>query len=407
MLKLSRFLIIGVLLSACSATIESRLDSVRGNYMNINETQFDIDDNLDLLIRADKKFHDGDIAGADATYEEFNKKNKNITSGDFWREAANFAFGANVNDYRPFMMDTLFVSYYQLWAAIADGRWNDARVIINQSYAKQQDMAIEYTKLVESNKEQIAEHSETAKQIERWKAYDDIMNPALMYLSGIYFLTAGDFSDAATYLERARGMVPSNKFVVSDLNLAERKTRPQNTVWFFIETGFAPKLTENRVSFPLVIKNNLSLVTIAISQPILLDDSIKINGAQQIANVDSMFMTEYNEYHVNEVLRAITSAAGRAALQTTMYNSDSDAAALLGLMSTIFSEVTTNAEVRTWATLPKTISVLRITNNKSGLIDLYDSGNVAARVNVPTGGNYLVYVRFVDGKKDIKVIKTK
>ena len=143
MIKISRFLIVGMLLAACSTAVESRLDSVRGNYMTETASQFDSGGNLGLLIGADKKFHDGDIAGADALYEEFNQKNKDVTSGDIWREAANFAFGANANDYRPFMMDTLFVSYYQLWAAIADGRWNDARVIINQSYARQKDMSIE------------------------------------------------------------------------------------------------------------------------------------------------------------------------------------------------------------------------------------------------------------------------
>ena len=405
MLKLPRFLMIGFLLSACSAVVESRLDTVRGNYMTATETGFDGDGNLDLLIRADKKFHDGDIAGADATYEEFNQKNKDITSGDFWREAANFAFGANANDYRPFMMDSLFVSYYQLWAAISDGRWNDARVIINQSYAKQQDMSIAYKKLVESTKAEIAQHNETAKQIERWAAYRNIMNPALMYLSGIYFLNAGDFSDAKTYLERAYGMVPDNKFIVYDLNLAEQKTRPQNTVWIFIETGFAPKLTERRISLPLVMDTGLTWVTTAVSEPILLHDNITIDGTQQIANVDAMFMTEYNEYHTNEVLRAVAAAAGRTALQTTMYNSDSDAAPLLGLMSLIYSEATTNAEVRTWATLPKTIWVLRTKNN--GLIELTGSGNVVAKVDLPKTGNYLVYVRIADGKQDIKVMKTK
>ncbi len=398
---------VGVLLAACSATVESRLDSVRGNYMTTGESQFDGAGNLGLLINADKKFHDGDIAGADALYEEFNRKNKDVTSGDIWREAANFAFGANANDYRPFMMDTLFVSYYQLWAAIADGRWNDARVIINQSYARQQDMSIEYKKLIESTRDEIAKHTEVADKIDQWAAYRDIMNPALMYLSGIYFLTAGDFNDATTYLERAHGMVPENKFVVDDLDLARAKQKPKNTVWIFIEDGFAPKLTEQRTSLPIFMEGGLSWVTIATSQPILLDTDTTIDGATEIANVDAMFMTEYNEYHTNEVLRAVTSAAGRAALQTTMFNSNSDAAPLLGLLSLIYSEATTNAEVRTWATLPKTISVLRVANNKSGLIELRSHGNVMARVDVPGPGNYLVYVRLADGRQDIKTMKAK
>ncbi|MBP5485258.1 MAG: hypothetical protein J6Y07_00940 [Alphaproteobacteria bacterium] len=405
MFKLLQFLIIGILLSACSATVESRLDSVRGTYMTATETQLDNNGNLGLLINADKKFHNGDIAGSDALYEEFNQKNKDVTSGDIWREAANFAFGANANDYRPFMMDTLFVSYYQLWAAIAEGRWNDARVIINQSYARQQDMSIEYKKLIESTKDELAQHTEIRDKIDQWVAYRDIMNPALMYLSGIYFLTAGDFSDATTYLSRTHGMVPGNKFVADDLDLARTKQRPQNTVWVFIEDGFAPKLTEQRASLPIFIEGGLSWVTIATSQPILLGGTSKIDGAQEIANVDAMFMTEYNEYHTNEVLRAVASAAGRATLTATMFNSNSDAAPILGLLSLIYSESTTNAEVRTWATLPKTISVLRVTNN--GLIELRSHGNVIANIKVPGSGNHLVYVRLADSRQDIKVMKTK
>ena len=409
MFKLFHFLMVGVLLAACSATVESRLDFVRANYMNTTITADDLEDknNLDLLITADTLFHNDDLAGADKAYEIFNKKNPDVTSGSFLREATSFAFGANANDYRPFMMDTLFVSYYQLWAAISDGRWNDARVIINQSYAKQQNMSVAYKKLIEANQKEIAEHKETTGKIEKWAAYSDIMNPALMYLSGIYFLTMGDFNDAVTYLDRAHGMVPENKFVVDDLNLARAKQKPQNTVWFFIEDGFAPKLTEQRVSLPIFMGNGLSWVTIATSQPILLSGNSKIDGAEQIANVDAMFMTEYNEYHTNEVLRAVAAAAGRTALQTTMYNSKSDAAALLGLMSLIYSEATTNAEVRTWATLPKTISVLRMSVNKSGLIDLRSSGNVLTSVSVPTHDNSIVYVRVAPQTWDIKVMKLK
>ncbi len=409
MLKLARFLIIGVLLSACSATVESRLDSVRMDYMNTTVATEDLEDknNLDLLITADALFHNDDLTGADRAYEIFNKNNPDVTSGDFWREAANFAFGANANDYRPFMMDTLFVSYYQLWAAIADGRWNDARVIINQSYAKQQNMSVAYKKLIESNQQEIAQHNETASKIERWAAYSDIMNPALMYLSGIYFLTSGDFSNAETYLERAHGMTPNNTYVESDLKLAESKTRPQNMAWVFIEDGFAPKLTENRVSLPFFTGKALSWITIATSRPILLNNWVKIDGAQQIADVDAMFMTEYNEYHVNEVLRAVVAAAGRTALQTTMYNSNSDAAAILGLVSLIYSEATTNAEVRTWATLPKTISVLRMPIPKSGLIDLRSGGNVMKSISVPAHGNSIVYVRVAPQAWDIKIMKLK
>ena len=414
MLKLTRFLIIVSLLSACSATVESRLDSVRAGYMNTSVDANDLEDknNLDLLITADALFHADNISGADAAYEIFNRKNPGVADkGDVLREAAAFTLGANVNDYKPYMMDSLFVSYYQLWAALVDGRGDDARVIINQSYARQTDMSRAYEKLIESNQKSFAENTELTTDLRnensKWTAYRDIMNPALMYLSGIYFLNNGDFDDAKTYLGRANGMVPKNTFIAQDLKNAEFGTRPKNTIWVFVEDGFAPKLTERRISLPIIHGRGISTVTIAISEPIFDSGGLHIDGAQELADVDAMFMTEYGEYRINDALRAFASASGRVALQTAMYNSRSDNAPLLGLFSTLYSEITNSADVRTWATLPKTISVLRMPNNKTGLIELRSNANLVDKVSVPTNGNYLIYVRTGPTGYDIKTIKLK
>lgn len=74
------------------------------------------------------------------------------------------------------------------------------------------------------------------KQNATWGAYRDIMNPALMYLSGIWFLNAGDYMDAETYLKRAVGMTPKNSFIATDLKLAEKN---QNQI---IQPGFSLNL---------------------------------------------------------------------------------------------------------------------------------------------------------------------
>lgn len=413
MRKLSNFLIVAILLCGCSATIESHLDNVRDNYMSTTTDTTALEDknNLDLLITADALFHNDDMTNADKAYEVFNKRNIDTTGGDILREITALTLGANANDYRPYMMDSLFVSYYQLWAAIADARWNDARVIINQSYARQQDMSRAYKKLIESNQSKLSGSSELMQILNndntKWTAYRDIMNPALMYLSGIYFLSSGDFSDATTYLERANGMVPENKFITQDLKLAKSKQKPTDTVWVFIEDGFAPKLTEQRISLPVATKGGATFVTIAISKPQFLESYTKIDGTENLADVDAMFMTEYTEYRTNDALRAFTSTVSRVALQSSLYNSHSKNAPLLGLMSTIYSEFTNSAEVRTWATLPKTISVLRMPNNKSGLIELRSNGNVIETISIGTNGNYLIYVRTSPNKYDIKQMKLK
>lgn len=401
-------------LFGCASIVESQLDSVRNDFMtgSVKETDLKKENNLDLLITADKLFHANEYEKSDTAYEEFNKRNLDTTSGSLTRETTQLLVGAIANDYKPYMMDSLFVSYYQLWSALATGRYDDARVIINQSYARQQDMSIAYQKTLEENQKALSNESELAQKINFensvWTAYRDIMNPALMYLSGIYFLNNGDFSDALTYLERANGMVPGNSFVATDLVLSQTDKRPKNTVWVFIEDGFAPKLHEESVSLPVLVGGGTSFVTVAMSQPVFTENFTSIDGAKKLADVDAMFMTEYKEYRANDIIRALSSATARLALQTSMYNSHSSAAPLMGLASNIFSIATSNAEVRTWVTLPKTISVFRTDNNKSGLIELRSNGNIVTSIPLnKKSGNFLVYVRIGPNSQDVKVIKLK
>ena len=100
-------------------------------------------------------------------------------------------------------------------------------------------------------------------------------------------------------------------------------------------------------------------------------------------------MTEYREYQTNEILRSFTSAASKATLQATMYNSGSDSAPILGILSSIYTVASSNTDVRTWATLPKYIYVLRETKSSDSK-------------------NNLIYTRIINGKiTDNKTINLK
>ena len=86
-------------------------------------------------------------------------------------------------------------------------------------------------------------------------------------------------------------------------------------------------------------------------------------NSEMLANVDAMFMTEYNEYKINEILRTYTSAVSKTVAQSTLYNSNSDYAPLLGIMSSVYTVASSNADVRTWATLPKYIYIKKYKND--------------------------------------------
>ena len=399
-------------LSGCSAAIQSHLDDVQTNFANQNFIQsenqsVEDENNLDLLINGMGLFHANKYQESDLTFEEFNKRHLSETSSSFSREASTLLFGNAVNSYKPYMMDSLFVSYYQLWNLLAMHDFDNARVVINQSYARQQNMSVEYKKLIEENKSAITEKSEYAEIINEnagdWLAFRDIMNPALMYLSGIYFLNMGEWADAELYLNRASGMMPENKFIKQDLELAKKHQKPKNITWVFSESGFAPRLREQGASFYLP---NVGIVYFSISEPYFDGNAVKPANSQMIANVDELFMTEYSQYRINEILRSYASAVSKAILQASAYNSNDNASLLLGVMATIYTVSSSSAEIRTWATLPKHIYINRITNNKSNLnaLDLDDS----IKSEIKQNANYLVYKRILgDRSVDTKLINMK
>lgn len=383
-----------LLLCGCASTMQSHLDSVQKDFSNakfkVPTTEIKDQNNLDLLINGITLFQANKYKQSDEVFEEFNKRNLEETSSSISREATGLLFGQGVNSYKPYMMDSLFVSYYQIWDLLSMGDWANARVVINQSYSRQQNMSNEYQKLIEENKNKISENSNYKEILDKntsdWFAFSDIMNPALMYLSGIYFLNDGDFDNAITYLKRANGMMPDNTFIKTDLELAQKRIKPKNITWEFFETGFAPRLREERDGLFLP---NIGMVYFTFSSPYFNDNFTKPENAQLLANVDAMFITEYKEYRTNEILRSFTSAASKATLQATMYNSHSDSAPILGILSSVYTVASSNTDVRTWATLPKYIYVTRKNTESSGQ-------------------NNLIYIRENNGKIiDEKNIKLK
>lgn len=399
-MKIKNLFLLGILafsISACGTA--AHLDSVRNDWASENFEKISADsksDNLDLLIGAQAEFQKGDYKKSDNLFETFNKRDIDPTSTTIGSELGKLAGGQMATDYKPYMMDYLFASYYQVWDALLNGDFDTARVIINQSYGRQQKMSAAYRKLVSKRqKTELADKLKT--NTSQWTAYSDIMNPALTYLAGLYFLNIGESENARQYLVRASGMVPNNSYIKSDLQSAENGMKPTNTAWIFIETGFAPRLREKKVNVPWLVGGKMQVISIATSYPeVFTGDSLKPNGAQKLADTDSMFMTEFNEYQINEALRAFSKAVANSALQSA---SNDKMGGWGGVITAAYSIATTNAEIRTWVTLPQRIYLLRVKKDKSGLIKL-NSGDT---VNVGFSGNNLIYIR----GNDVKIVNIK
>ena len=154
--------------------------------------------------------------------------------------------------------------------------------------------------------------------------------------------------------------MPDNKFIKQDLLLAQSHIKPKNITWEFIENGFAPRLHERHTE---ILLPNIGIIYFTFTEPKFGRPIPGPESSELLANVDAMFTTEYNEYRINEILRSYTNAVSKAVLQATTYNSGNKNASGLGVLTSLYSIISSNTDVRTWATLPQYIYVKRIENN--------------------------------------------
>ena len=401
-------------LAGCATSMESRLNDVRKDFAAGEFKKQTVGDrNLDPLLQGNALFQQGAYEKSDKKFEEINRRMADAQSTSLLGEIGRAASGQMAGNYRPYFMDDLFVSYYQIWDALALGRPDIARVVINQSYDKQVRLSAEYAKLINNREKDSNGLGEKLRaENSEWESFSDIMHPALMYLAGIYFLNfaadQNDFETARIYLSRADGMMPGNTFVKRDLANARRRRAPEGAAWIFIESGFAPRLSQRRIDWPFFTGGGLRSATLVVSQAHRMPDVARIDGAELVADVDAMFMTEWGEYSVNESLRALASVVSKLALQAAAHNQSP----LAGLAANVYSMASASAEIRSWVTLPKHVSILRIDkgieHRAQGkdyiLIPLKSDGNIISEIQIPKTGNHLIYIRMIDKKFEPKII---
>ena len=339
---------------------------------------------------------------------------------------------SSVLDYQPMIMDGIYLSSYKILNYLAVGDKEGARNEVNRAYLRQQNAAERFRKEIEEAKESAAEEaedldeealesaeesskeiiSEYNQQFSQWKGYKNYLNPYTTYLSGLYFLGnstgAGDNETAVTYLKRVRGMASLNRFVKEDLKLAEnaasgqlsfKKNKP--AVWVIFENGMVADFEEFRIDLPVFIATNqVKMVDFAIPRPRVRSEAypniaVSFGSGKQVktqllADVDRMFISEYNKKFPLILSQAIASMTAKAAMQ---YVAQKELGDLGGISMAAYSMITTSADLRSWYALPKNVQLAKIANAKGGVMNIFANGEKLAEAEVPAGKNSIVYVR--------------
>jgi hypothetical protein len=348
------------------------------------------------------------------------------------REAAAAINNASIFDYEPMVMDNIYLSSYKILSYLALNDTEGARIEVNKAYTKQQSAAEYFGKQIEKanndaqsqlndldtknqtlwNNNKDGAINKNFADLKKWSGYQDYMNPYTTYLSGLYFIISGqnrsDYENAATYMKRVAGMVPLNSFVIKDLiqaeNLANFKpTGKEKNVWIIYENGMVADFEEIRIDIPaFLFSNNLSFISFSMPKPKLRSQAFQniiINSdgspgikTEILADVDSMFIAEYNRKLPALIGRAAAQAITKAIMQYTAYNNDETG--LAGLAATIYNLSTSPADIRSWHTLPKNVQIAKIKNNKSDTLNIYTSEMVfLEQIKVQPDRNTIVYIR--------------
>ena len=243
------------------------------------------------------------------------------------------------------------------------------------------------------------------------------------YLQGIFYLHAGDASDrevGRVALRNSLGMV-NNPYIQQDLQLADeiangRATKPVTYVIF--ESGIAPKRDEIRIDIPIFIFNiaahDAGVDYVGVAFPKLVPEpggyeALLVRAGTvsyqtlPLVDMDAVIAREFKDELPAVVTRTIIAAGTKAALayaanRATANSGNSNQTNWVNLLTrvatTAYQYGMNRADLRTWRTLPKRISMARFDTPADGMLTLSTPGGLpVGSVSLDPNAVNLVWVR--------------
>lgn len=190
--------------------------------------------------------------------------------------------------------------------------------------------------------------------------------------------------------------------------------KPQDRVTVFVEDGMCPRREEWRIDLPLILipyagryvkYAGMALPKLVYRNAAVTAYSVSGAGATYpmaaIQDVDRLLKTEFDVYFrgalTREIVRAVTRVGVQVALGAVRDNvSDSNTRLALELVQlgvAAYSFCATDADIRSWTALPKTVYMIDLPRPADGVITV-NCGTEQIKLNVQHG-NTMVFVRKV------------
>lgn len=347
--------------------------------------------------------------------------------------------------------DRVMMNAYKALDYMQLGDFDAARVELNRALQRQRDAVAENARRIEEATEEAQRAREggvegnqrydvekarsdsmsgpafaevEAELDARIKPYGDYVNPFVVFLDGLYFVTraenGSDLERARKSFERVAAMAPENPYARVDWQMAEAAANgrlPTGLTYVIFETGSAPYRESKRIDLPVFpLTGKVSYVGAAFPR-LRFDDRtegalsvVAAGSAHTTALVSSMdsvvardFRNEWPAIITKTILTTVTKAAVDGVIQKQAKDKWGITGQLVAKAATVAWGTTTNvADTRTWRSLPREFQYLRLTTPADRKLTL-SSGSQSRLVDIIPGGVNIVYVKMNDANSPLLV----
>ncbi|MGL5632969.1 MAG: COG3014 family protein [Azovibrio sp.] len=336
-------------------------------------------------------------------------------------QIGSFLVSDRTRDYDGQDYEKVFLSTKLTLTHILLGNFDHARIEMKKTYEREKLIESfrekEYDKLQEEGKKQGVEVN-TNILTENGYPMDELDSPEVNqlkngfqnafahYLAGFFFEATGEYSLAEPGYRNALALRPNSTLIKERVGKAGRnKPGPgQADVLFVVETGFAPAWKS--VTIPIPIPINKRVVVTPLSFPVIrpvgtsfMPKSLKAGNkkltVETLVNVDAMARRLLKDQLPGIVGRTMIRAIAKTALQ---YQAQKKGGAVAGLLTTVATVVTEQADERAWRTLPERVAVARaiLPQGKMSLEFETGSGTHTAEVTI-SGRLTVIPIRLANG----------
>ncbi len=246
--------------------------------------------------------------------------------------------------------------------------------------------------------------------------YADYVNPFAVFLDGLFFCYYGvdgsDLERARKSFERVAAMSPG-PYTEADRAMAERVASggPVDIVTYLVfATGSAPTRSENKIEIPLwLVSREVSYVAASFPrlefssryspQLIAFNNDGEEYPTQMLCSMDSViardFRNEWPAVMTNTLLTTAVKALAGYALEDSVKREDEAVRFLAQIVNIGYQASTNVADLRTWTTLPKAFTYVRMPTPEDGQVN-FKAGMYDSSVEVVPGKANFILVRSVN-----------